>query len=199
MRQASGQGQATPCGMEYSALRGWRRRFRPGPWDFAREEAARIDAHWRERLAEKPKLFDGRVLLLRNGEIWTRPRAGFCAACFSRPTSAIFSPGAISAFPTARSSTVLRWPPCAQSTALSARRNGPAYDECGAKSISPPAPRTPAIFSAIRSISPPAWRARWRRKPGFRPTEAPASPGWRLVVEGQKIACMQERVLAADR
>ena len=47
--------------------------FSPAPWDFARDEAARIDAHWRERLAEKPKLFDGRVLLLRNGEILDSP------------------------------------------------------------------------------------------------------------------------------
>ncbi len=30
---------------------------------------------------------------------------------------------------------------------------------------------------------------------GFSPAEAPALPGWRLVVDGQKIACMQERFL----
>ena len=31
---------------------------------------------------------------------------------------------------------------------------------------------------------------------GFSPEEAPLSAGWRLVVEGQKVACMQERSLA---
>ena len=30
---------------------------------------------------------------------------------------------------------------------------------------------------------------------GFSPEEAEARPGWRIVVEGQKIACMQERSL----
>ena len=32
-------------------------------WAFARDDAARIDAHWASALAEKPAMFDGRVLL----------------------------------------------------------------------------------------------------------------------------------------
>ena len=32
-------------------------------WDFSRDHAARIDAHWTEVLAAKPTLFDGRVLV----------------------------------------------------------------------------------------------------------------------------------------
>ena len=35
----------------------------PYDWVFAREEAARIDAFWDAALAEKPALFDGRVLV----------------------------------------------------------------------------------------------------------------------------------------
>ncbi|MCJ2080712.1 NUDIX hydrolase [Methylobacterium sp. J-090] len=34
-------------------------------WAWARDNAERIDAHWDRRVAEKPALFDGRVLLAR--------------------------------------------------------------------------------------------------------------------------------------
>jgi len=36
----------------------------PGVWDFAQQRAAEIDAHWERRLAEQPRLFNGRVLML---------------------------------------------------------------------------------------------------------------------------------------
>ena len=35
-------------------------------WPFARDEHARIDAHWAQAQAEKPGLFDGRVLMARD-------------------------------------------------------------------------------------------------------------------------------------
>ena len=35
-----------------------------GVWDFAVTRAAEIDAHWAQRLARQPRLFDGRVLML---------------------------------------------------------------------------------------------------------------------------------------
>ncbi len=38
-------------------------RIEPYDWPFARDEAGRIDAHWTILRAEKPSLFDGRVLL----------------------------------------------------------------------------------------------------------------------------------------
>ncbi len=33
-----------------------------------------------------------------------------------------------------------------------------------------------------------------KEETGFSPREAPGVPGWRLVVDGQRIACMQERI-----
>jgi 8-oxo-dGTP pyrophosphatase MutT (NUDIX family) len=41
-------------------------RLKPQPWAFADEQRAEIDAHFARRLREKPKLWDGRILLGRN-------------------------------------------------------------------------------------------------------------------------------------
>jgi 8-oxo-dGTP pyrophosphatase MutT (NUDIX family) len=38
-------------------------RLKPQPWAFAEEQRAEIDAHFARRLEEKPKLWDGRILL----------------------------------------------------------------------------------------------------------------------------------------
>ena len=38
--------------------------FAAGPWPFAEAQAERIADHWRARVAEQPKLYNGRVLLL---------------------------------------------------------------------------------------------------------------------------------------
>lgn len=45
-------------------------------WDFARERAAEIRAHWEKRLAAQPSLFNGRVLLMREHEFVERPEGG---------------------------------------------------------------------------------------------------------------------------
>jgi hypothetical protein len=37
--------------------------YAPAPWAFAVEQAAAIDAHWARCIADKPALFNGRVLL----------------------------------------------------------------------------------------------------------------------------------------
>ncbi len=48
-------------------------RLEPHDWPFLRERAADIEAHWRERRARQPSLFNGRVLLLGRHEIAARP------------------------------------------------------------------------------------------------------------------------------
>lgn len=44
-------------------------RFEPSPWPFAEERRAEIDAHFVKLRAAKPAMWNGRVLLLRRGEI----------------------------------------------------------------------------------------------------------------------------------
>lgn len=41
----------------------------PHDWTFSRDRRADIDAHWRALVAEKPKMFNGRVLLQHHGDI----------------------------------------------------------------------------------------------------------------------------------
>ena len=47
-------------------------------WAFAREDAARIDGHWAALRAEKPALFDGRVLLSHRLEVEGETLVGAC-------------------------------------------------------------------------------------------------------------------------
>jgi hypothetical protein len=44
-------------------------RFEPAAWPFAIERRAEIDAHFAKLCAEKPQMWNGRVLLLRRGEM----------------------------------------------------------------------------------------------------------------------------------
>ena len=44
-------------------------RYEPAPWPFAAQHRAEIDAHFAKLRVEKPEMFNGRVLLLRRGEI----------------------------------------------------------------------------------------------------------------------------------
>jgi 8-oxo-dGTP pyrophosphatase MutT (NUDIX family) len=47
-------------------------RLEARPWPFAQNESERIAAHWRKRQAERPHLFNGRVLLLGRHALETR-------------------------------------------------------------------------------------------------------------------------------
>jgi 8-oxo-dGTP pyrophosphatase MutT (NUDIX family) len=61
-------------------------RCEPWTWEWAAENRARIDAHWRARTAEKPRMFNGRVLLIHRLET----EAGLCRARFFEANFADF-------------------------------------------------------------------------------------------------------------
>ena len=50
--------------------------FEPSPWAFAAERAGAIEAHWARLVAARPRLFDGRVLLLHRGDVQAGPAGG---------------------------------------------------------------------------------------------------------------------------
>ena len=47
--------------------------FEPRPWAYAEAHRDAIAAHWAEALARKPRMFDGRVLLMHRGAVETGP------------------------------------------------------------------------------------------------------------------------------
>jgi 8-oxo-dGTP pyrophosphatase MutT (NUDIX family) len=170
--------------------------FCPGPWDFARDEAARIDAHWRARLAEKPRLFDGRVLLLRDGEIFESPEGGLFRGAFFETDFRNFLAWRDFGFPDREVFN------CFSMAALRSTDGAFLLGESGSHTMNAGriyfaagTPDPSDIFGDRVDLAASVTRE-MQEETGFSPGEAPATPGWRLVVEGQKIACMQERFLA---
>ena len=169
--------------------------FRPSAWDFAREEAVRIDSHWRERKAEKPKLFDGRVLLLRGGEIVATPDGGLFRGVFFETAFRNFLAWRDFGFPDREvyncfSMAALR----GKDGAFLLGESGPHTMNAGRIYFAAGTPDPSDIFGDQVDLAASVARE-MHEETGFSPDEALAAPGWRLVVEGQKIACMQERFL----
>ena len=50
--------------------------YAPQPWAFAIDRADEIAAHWRDALRRKPKMFNGRVLLMHRGAVERGPETG---------------------------------------------------------------------------------------------------------------------------
>ncbi len=169
--------------------------YRPGPWRFAREEAARIEAHWRDCKAEKPKLFDGKVLLLRNGEFFHAPQGltfrgeffdtdfrNFLAwRDFGFPDREVFNCFAMAALRSSDGAYLLGEMGAHTATA------GKIYFAAGTPDLND-------IFGDTVDLAASVARE-MQEETGFAPDDAQVSPGWRVVVEGLKIACMQERRL----
>jgi hypothetical protein len=170
--------------------------FRPARWDFAREEAARIDAHWQKRLAEKPKLFDGKVLLLRGGEIVDTPGGGLFHGEFFETDFRNFLAWRDFGFPDREVFN------CFAMAALRSSDGAWLLGEMGAhtavagKIYFAAGTPDPSDIFGDRVDLPGSVTREMKEETGFSSEEAPPSPGWRLVVEGQRIACMQERRLA---
>lgn len=167
--------------------------YRPARWDFAEREAARIDAYWALAVAEKPKLFDGKVLMLRDAEIVATPEGdifrgtffdtdfrNFLAFfAFGFPDEAVFNGFAMAA--------------------LRARDGAFLLGEMGAHTINAGqiyfaagTPDRSDIFGDKVDLAASVARE-MAEETGFSPDEAPPEPGWSVVVAGAKIACIQQR------
>jgi 8-oxo-dGTP pyrophosphatase MutT (NUDIX family) len=170
--------------------------FCPEPWDFALDHAERIDAHWRRSLAKKPKLFDGKVLLLRHAEFFAGPtglvfRGAFFDTNFRNflawrdfgfPDGEVFNCFSMAALRSSDGAWLLG------ESGAHTMNSGKIYFAAGTPDLNDVfGDRVDLNASVAREM---------REETGFSADEAPVAAGWRLVVDGQKIACMQERRLA---
>jgi 8-oxo-dGTP pyrophosphatase MutT (NUDIX family) len=170
--------------------------FRPGPWNFAVDDAARIDAHWRRSVADKPKLFDGKVLLLRHakflqindgltfrGEFFDTAFRNFLAwRDFGFPDREVINCFSMAALRSSDGAFLLG--EMAGHTATA----GQIYFPAGTPDLNDIyGDRVDLAASVAREM---------QEETGFSTEEARDCAGWRLVVHGQRIACIQERILA---
>jgi 8-oxo-dGTP pyrophosphatase MutT (NUDIX family) len=172
--------------------------FRPGSWDFATREAARIDAHWARALAEKPAMFDGKVLLMRDPEIFSARdgdvlRGDFFETdfrnfhawdSFGEPADGVFNCFSMAALRTRDGAFLLG------EMAPHTMNAGKIYFAAGT-------PDRSDIFGQKVDLAASVARE-MTEETGFSPDEAPAGPGWRVVVSGARIACIQQRRLPLD-
>jgi len=170
--------------------------FRPGPWDFAEREAERIAALWAQARKQKPKLFDGQVLLMRHAEIVATPdgdvlRGDFFATNF-RNFLALFALGA-------GETDVYN---CFSMAALRTRDGAFLLGEMSAHTLNAGqiyfaagTPDLSDVFGAKVDLGASVARE-MAEETGFTAAEAPAGEGWSLQVSGAKIACIQSRLLS---
>ena len=167
----------------------------PARWPWAEREAERIDAHWRQRLSEKPKLFDGEVLLLRDPELiesaagrtlrgdffLTRFRNFLAWRDWRLPDQSVYN--------------------CFSMAALRSRDGAWLLGEMGGHTMNSGrvffAAGTPDRNDIVgeRVDLAGSVAREMQEETGFSPQEAEPAQGFRVLCEDQKIACIQERRL----
>jgi len=170
--------------------------FEPGPWAFAEQQAEQIDAHWERRKQAQPKLFDGKVLLLRRAEI-TRDapggafRGAFFATnyrnflawqAFGHPDRDVYNAFAMAALRSRDGAFLLG------EMGGHTANAGQIYFAAGTPDLND-------VFGESVDLAGSVTRE-MVEETGFSAQEAAPEPGFRIVVAAQQIACMQPRRLA---
>jgi hypothetical protein len=171
-------------------------RFEPGAWAFAERQAARIDAHWEQRKQAQPKLFDGKVLLLRRAEIihdaqGATFRGGFFATnyrnflawqAFGHPDGDVYNAFAMAALRSRDGAFLLG------EMGGHTANAGQIYFAAGTPDLND-------VFGDSVDLAGSVTRE-MVEETGFSAEEAAPEPGFRIVVAAQQIACIQQRRLA---
>jgi hypothetical protein len=170
-------------------------RLVPARWPWAEREAERIDAHWRAQLAEKPKLFDGEVLLLRDPELiesaagrtlrgdffLTRFRNFLAWRDWRLPDPSVYNCFAMAALRSRDGAWLLG------EMGGHTMNSGRVYFAAGTPDRGDIAgDRVDLAGSVAREM---------QEETGFSPQEAESAPGFRVLCADQMIACIQERRL----
>jgi 8-oxo-dGTP pyrophosphatase MutT (NUDIX family) len=165
-------------------------RCEPYHWTFARDEAARIDAHWAALRADKPGLFDGRVLMahrltvdpaaatLRASGFETGYKSFLSWRDFGFPGAPVANLFAMAALQSVDGAFILGR--MSAGTASAGRLYFPAgtpepsdADSAGLVDLE---------ASALRELE---------EETGFGPADVTVEPGWTIVFDGARVACMK--------
>lgn len=165
--------------------------YRDRDWAFAHERAAEIDAHWASLRAQKPGLFDGRVLLMdewrMDGDVFRTQhfsadfRAFVALRDFGFPDAKVRNCFAAAALVSADGAYVL-----GQMGAHTANA-GRIYFPCGTPDMGDVREAAHGFSvdlegSVLRELE---------EETGLAPHDVSVEPGWTLVFEGPRVACMK--------
>jgi hypothetical protein len=170
---------------------------RPESWAFAEAEAARIAAHWASRRAEKPRLFNGRVLLLGRHQLVRRADGQWkLSGAYFETDYANFLAWRDFGFP---------GPAVANAFSMAALRGADgafllgemAAHTANAGNIYFPAgtPDVNDVFDGRVDLEASALRELFEET-GVAAGETSFGPGWRVVYAPPRIACMKVMTLA---
>jgi 8-oxo-dGTP pyrophosphatase MutT (NUDIX family) len=165
--------------------------FENRPWLFASEAAAAIDAHWSKLTAQKPRLFNGRVLMMQRYALQQKAEGLFLeGACFEAdykafiswrdfgfPDRAVWNCFAMPALRSADGAFILG--EMAPSTASPGRIYFPAGT-----------PEPGDIVGGSVDFEGNIQRE-LEEETGLSPSDVALHPGWTLVFAGARIACMK--------
>ena len=164
----------------------------PGPWPFAIQRAAEIADHWRKRVAAMPKLFDGKILLLRRHEFMAREGGGLCLRGAYTPVDfRAFLAWRDFGFPDAGVAN------CFSMAALRGADGGFVLGEMAAHTANAGQIYFPAGTPDMQDVAGgrvdlfAGARRELFEETGIAPGEAQFAPGWSVVCAPPRIACMK--------
>ncbi len=170
--------------------------FEPEPWDFAATHRQAIDAHWASLRAEKPALFNGRVLLLGRRRFVERPDGGmnlegaFFATdyadfvawrAFGDPALPVANAFSMAALRSADGGFLLG------EMAAHTLNAGQVYFPAGTPDLSD-------VFDGKVDLEVSAKRE-LLEETGVSAAETTVRPGWTTVIADRRIACMKEMTI----
>ncbi|MDE2361538.1 MAG: NUDIX hydrolase [Hyphomicrobiales bacterium] len=167
---------------------------RPYDWPFARERAADIATHWKKLVTARPALFDGRVLMGRDIAVSDENGGVFSASHFETsfssfiawrdfgfPDKSVFNTFAMGALRSADGAFLL-----GEMGAHTANA-GKVYFPAGT-------PDPDDVVGASVDLAGSVARE-MREETGIDIDECEIDPVWRIVIAGQRVACMRPLAL----